>query len=67
MEAIDMNQKATEIKEIKDQEVQEINTHYRAARRAGEMLIGLGKITFDEYAVWMKGFESALRDHGVDF
>jgi len=56
-----------EIKEIKDRELQEINTAYRAARRAGEILIGLGKITFDEYKVWMLGFESAIRDHGVDF
>ena len=56
-----------ELEDIKNQEIAEINTHYRAARRAGEILIGLGKITFDDYAVWMKGYESALRDHGVDF
>jgi hypothetical protein len=56
-----------ELREIKEQEIREINIAYRAARRAGEILLGLGKITFDEYKVWMLGFESALRDHGVDF
>ncbi len=57
----------SEIEEIKDQEVQEINTHYRAARRAGEMLLNESLIHFEDYKIWMQGFEKMLKDRGVTF
>ena len=62
-----MKEEATELKEIKDQEVQEINTHFRAARRAGEMLLNESLIHFEDYKLWMQGFEKMLKDRGVNF
>lgn len=62
---IDMSE-IEEIREIKDQGVQEINTHYRAARRAGEMLLNESLIHFEDYRIWMQGFEKMLKDRGVN-
>ncbi len=39
---------------------------FRKARIEGEKLLSQGKITWDEYAFLMLGFEADLRSMGVD-
>jgi hypothetical protein len=44
----------------------EVIRNFRKARIAGEQLLSKGKITWDEYAFSMVGYELALREMGVD-
>ncbi len=46
--------------------IQQIRKAFREARIAGEKLLSQGKITWDEFAFTMLGFEQALREMGDD-
>jgi hypothetical protein len=46
---------------------QEVIKAFRGARIAGENLLSQGKITWDDYAFSMIGFELQLREMGEDF
>lgn len=46
--------------------VKEIQKAFREARVIGEKLLSLGKITWDEYAFTMAGYELTLKEMGVD-
>ncbi len=45
--------------------VEQIKKAFREARIAGEQLLRQGKITWDEYAATMIGFELTLKEMGV--
>jgi hypothetical protein len=45
---------------------QEVIKAFREARIAGEKLLSQGKITWDEFAFTMVGFELTLREMGED-
>lgn len=45
--------------------VEQIKKAFREARIAGEKLLSQGKITWDEYAAMMIGFELTLKEMGV--
>ncbi len=45
--------------------VEQVKKAFREARIAGEKLLSQGKITWDEYAAVMIGFELTLREMGV--
>ncbi len=46
--------------------IQQIRKAFREARIAGEKLLSQGKITWDEFAFTMLGFEQVLREMGED-
>jgi hypothetical protein len=45
--------------------VESVKKAFREARIAGEKLLSQGKITWDEFADQMLGFEARLRSMGV--
>ena len=47
--------------------VKQVKKAFREARIVGEELLSNGKITWDEFALTMKGYELQLRSMGVDF
>ncbi len=46
--------------------IQQVRKAFREARIAGEQMLSAGKITWDEYADTMVGFEFVLREMGED-
>jgi hypothetical protein len=46
--------------------IEQVKKAFREARIAGEQLLNQGKITWDEYAATMVGFELILKELGVD-
>ncbi len=46
--------------------VEQVKKAFREARIAGEQLLSQRKITWDEYAATMVGFELILKEMGVD-
>ncbi len=46
--------------------VEQIKKAFREARIEGEQLLSQGKITWNEYAFIMQGFEAKLRSMGVN-
>jgi hypothetical protein len=46
--------------------VESVKKAFHKARIEGEQLLSLGKITWDEYAFIMLGYEAKLRSMGVN-
>ena len=46
--------------------IQQVRKAFREARIAGEQLLSQGKITWDEFAFTMLGFEFTLKEMGDD-
>jgi hypothetical protein len=46
--------------------IEQVKKAFHEARIAGEQLLNRGKITWDEYAATMVGFELILKEMGVD-
>jgi hypothetical protein len=46
--------------------VESVIKAFRESRIAGEQLLSLGKITWEEYAFLMLGFEAKLQSMGVN-
>ena len=47
-------------------DIQQVRKAFRKARIDGEILLSQGKISWDEYAFSMVGFELVLRELGDD-
>lgn len=47
-------------------EIENVTASFRKARKEGAQMVSQGRITWDDYAFMMIGFEAELRQLGVD-